>query len=329
MTVQGVAVWGLGRHANNRIIPILNSVDELSLVGVCSRNKKTVLECALEWDCIGWVDPFEMFESETVDIIYISTPIGVHANLVTQALNADKHVWCEKPLTCNLEHSVQLIKLAKHRKLMLAECLMYLHHPQFNRTIEYAKGMEAGPVHFVSCRFGIPFLDNPGFRYDPDLCGGAFWDVGSYTISAILELFPGYDLRVDYAQVSRKENFPVDVEGRALLSCSNGAKIYLDWGTGLGYRNEIDLWAENGSLFTEKVFSKPNDYKPCFKLLDKYGNESFEYCEKVDQFAEMFINFSRITSDSGKIDYEMMQILKRAKIMDEIVNLSNRITLKN
>ena len=40
MTVQGVAVWGLGRHANNRIIPILNSVDELSLVGVCSRNKK-------------------------------------------------------------------------------------------------------------------------------------------------------------------------------------------------------------------------------------------------------------------------------------------------
>ena len=56
------------------------------------------------------------------------------------------------------------------------------------------------------------------------------------------------------------------MEGRALLSSSNGAKAYLDWGIGLGYRNEIDLWAENGSFFTDKIFSKPEDYQPVFRL---------------------------------------------------------------
>ena len=110
MKVPGVAVWGLGRHSLKRIIPALDTMDELSLIGVCSRNKDSVSECALKWDCIGWIDPTKMLENDKVDIIYISTPIGVHANLVTQALNADKHVWCEKPLTCNFEDSNQLIK---------------------------------------------------------------------------------------------------------------------------------------------------------------------------------------------------------------------------
>ena len=100
----------------------------------------------------------------------------------------------------------------------------------------------------------------------------------------------------------------------------------MDWGIGLGYRNEIDLWAENGSFFTEKIFSKPENYKPVIKLRDKNGYESLEYCEQVEQFAEMFSSFSRITCDSKKIAYEMVQILKRAKIMDEIIHFSNSNT---
>jgi len=323
MTIQGVAVWGLGPHAYKRIIPVLYTMEELSLVGVCSRNKGSVIECAQKWECTGWVDPTEMLDSDKVDIIYISTPIGVHQNLATQALKAGKHVWCEKPLTCDYEDSERLVKQAKQGNQMLAECFMFLHHPQFSRVIEFSNGDEAGPVNFVSCRFGIPCLENPGFRNNPDLCGGAFWDVGSYTISAVMELFPDQELEVDFAEVCKKENSPVDINGRALLSYTNGVKAYLDWGLGLGYRNEIDLWAENGSIFTEKIFSKPEGYKPVFRLRDKNGNETIEYCEQVEQFVEMFRSFSRITSDSKKIAFEMDQILKRAKIMDEIVHFSN------
>ena len=132
MTVPGIAVWGLGRHAIKRIIPVLFSLKELSLVGICSRDQESVIDCSSKWDCIGWTDHTEMLKSSRVDIVCIATPIGVHANQVTQALEAGKHVWCEKPLTCNYEDTKLLLLLAKRRKKILAECFMYLHHPQFS-----------------------------------------------------------------------------------------------------------------------------------------------------------------------------------------------------
>ena len=324
MTIPCVAVWGLGQHALKRIIPALSSMEELSLVGVCSRNQEVISECSLKWKCIGWTDPTEMLENDTVDIIYLAAPIGVHKNLAIKALKAGKHVWCEKPLTCNYEDSELLVKLAKQGNQMLAECFMYLHHPQFTRVFGFANNDEAGPVHFVSCRFGIPFLEKPGFRHDPDLCGGAFWDVASYTISAVLELFPEQEPEVVFAEVCKKENFPVDIEGRALLSFSNGAKAYLDWGIGLGYRNEIDIWAENGSLFTDKVFSKPESYRPVYRLRDKNGNETLEYGEQSEQFIEMLRSFCCMLDNTKLTADERVRILQRAKVMDEIVRFSNR-----
>ena len=324
MTVPGVAVWGLGQHARKRIIPALLSMEELSLVGVCSRNKKSVDECALEWNCLGWTNHTDMLENDMVDIVYISTPIGVHANLAILALKSRKHVWCEKPLTCDYEDSEQLVELAKQGNQMLAECFMYLHHPQFHRVIEFAKGGEAGPVHFISCRFGIPFLEEPGFRYDPDLCGGALWDVATYTSSAVLELFPEQEVEVVFAEVCKKEDFPVDIEGRALLSTSNGVKVNLEWGIGLSYRNEIDIWAENGSFFTDKFFSKPEYYQPVYRLRDKNGNESLEYGEQAEQFVEMFRSFSCMLDNDKLAANERDRILQRAKVMDEIVHFSNR-----
>ena len=320
MSIPGVAVWGLGAHAIKRIIPTLSNLEDLSLVGVCSRNQKSVSECALKWDCNGWTDPIKMLENNKVDVIYISTPIGVHANLAIEALKAGKNVWCEKPLTCNYEDSERLLTLAKKGGQMLAECFMYLYHPQFNRLIEFANGTEAGQVHFVNCRFGIPFLEMPGFRNNPDLCGGAFWDVASYPISALVELFPEQEFEVVFAEICKKENFPVDIEGCALLRSSNGIKAYLDWGTGISYRNEVDLWAERGSLFTEKVFSKPKNFQPVYHLRDLKGDESLEYGNKAEQFVEMFRNFNYILSNTKLIKIEGDRIMKRAVLMDSSGN---------
>ena len=140
----------------------------------------------------------------------------------------------------------------------------------------------------------------------------------------MLELFPEKKLEVVFAEVCKKENFPVDIEGRALLSCSNGVKAYLDWGIGLGYRNEIDLWAENGSFFTDKVFSKPKDYRPVYRLRDKNGNESLEYGEQAEQFVEMFRSFCCMLDNAKLTADERDRILQRAKVMDEVVQLSKR-----
>ena len=323
MSVLGVAVWGLGRHARNRILPVLTSMNQLSLVGVCSRTEELVTECAQQWGCGGWTNPDDMLDNPDVDIVYIATPIGVHFKLATQALKAGKHVWCEKPLTCDYEDTKSLVYLAEQNQQMLTETFMYLHHPQFSKVQNFVNDCETGQVHSVICRFGIPILENPGFRHDPSLCGGALWDVASYTVSAVLALFPDQHAQVLFSEVRSKENFLVDTEGRALLRFSHGTVAYLEWGTGVGYKNEIDLWSENGSFFTDKIFSKPENYQPVYRIRDRNGNESLDYGNKTEQFKEMFHNFYNMFGSSVQTGVEYERILERARVMDEIIRYAS------
>jgi hypothetical protein len=117
-----------------------------------------------------------------------------------------------------------------------------------------------------------------------------------------------------------KDSSQVDSEGRVVLRFSQGVTAYLEWGVGVAYKNEIDLWAEDGSFFTDKIFSKPKEYQPQYRIRDLYGNESVENGEQSEQFMEMFHNFARIMSDKEEAIAEKKSILQRAKLMNDIVN---------
>ena len=318
MSLLNVAVWGLGNHAHNRILPALSAMDEIKLIGVCSRNSKVVEACAEEWSCYGWNDPEQMLNSTEVDVVYIATPIGVHFSLAKQAIEAGKNVWCEKPLTCSYIDTQALVSLAEKKGKVLTESFMYLYHPQFQRVKKFVDDSKG--VHSVICRFGIPTLDKPGFRSKLELCGGALWDVATYTVSAMLPLFPDQQVKVIFSEVLTKKGMQVDSEGRAVLRFSQGATAYLEWGVGVAYKNEIDLWAKDSSFFTDKIFSKPKEYQPQYKIRDINGNESVENGEQSEQFMNMFSNFLKIMNDKRKAVTERKSILQRAKLMNDIVN---------
>ena len=318
MRLLNVAVWGLGNHAQNRILPALTAIDEIKLIGICSRNTKIVEACAEQWSCYGWNDPDQMLNSTEVDVVYIATPIGVHFSLAKQAIEAGKNVWCEKPLTCSYTDTQALVSLSEKKDKILTESFMHLYHPQFQRVKKFVDDSKG--VHSVICRFGIPTLDKPGFRNSPELCGGALWDVATYTVSALFPLFPDQQVEVIFSEVLTKKGMQVDNEGRALLRFSQGATAYLEWGVGVAYKNEIDLWAVDSSFFTDKIFSKPKEYQPQYKIRDINGNESVENGEQSEQFIDMFRNFLLVMNDKEQALTERKNILKRAKVMNDIVN---------
>jgi dTDP-3,4-didehydro-2,6-dideoxy-alpha-D-glucose 3-reductase len=318
MSLLNVSVWGLGNHAQNRILPALSAINEIKLIGVCSRNSKVVESCAEQWGCYGWSDPDKMLSSSEVDVVYIATPIGVHFSLAQQAIEAGKHVWCEKPLTCSYIDTQALVSLAEDKDKVLTESFMYLYHPQFQRVKKFVDDSKG--VYSVICRFGIPTLDKPGFRNNSELCGGALWDVATYTTSALLPLFPDQQIKVIFSEVLTKIGEPVDSEGRALLKLSGGVTAYLEWGVGIAYKNEIDIWAKDGSFFTDKIFSKPKEYRPQYKIHDLKGNESGESGKQSEQFIDMFHNFVGIMSNNERAVAERITILQRAKLIDDIVN---------
>jgi dTDP-3,4-didehydro-2,6-dideoxy-alpha-D-glucose 3-reductase len=320
-----IAVWGLGKHALNNIVPVLFGMEELSLYGVCSRTERIVSECSKQWNCHGWVDPIDMLTDPGVDIIYLATPIGLHAVQGRQVLESGKHLWCEKPFTCDLADTKMLIKLAEEKELIVTEGFMYLDHPQFARISSFVHKKEMGDIKTITCRFGLPVLENPGFRNVKSLGGGAFWDVGSYTVSAVLALFPDQNIQVLYAERLGEESSSVDNNGRVILRFSNHTTVFLEWHVGCGYRNEIDIWAERGSLFTDKIFSKPADYIPVFRLRNLNGMESVFSVSAKNNFIEMFRRFCRILKNTDMADKEKQDILRRAETLDRIFKETNEL----
>lgn len=318
INVPTVAVWGLGNHAKNRILPTLAALDEVRLLGVCSRSADTVIEMANQWDCYGWYSSEEMLSHPDLDVVYIASPIALHYSMASQALKAGKHVWCEKPLTCDSRDTKALVSLAEKHGKVLNESFMYLYHPQFKKVKKFVD--ESKDIKSVVCRFGLPDIAAPGFRNDPKLCGGAFWDVASYNISALLALFPDQQVELLFSELIQKKGSPVDNEGRAILRFSNGVTAYLEWAIGVAYKNEIDLWSIDGSMFTDKIFSKPVGYKPTFYLRDLNGNIHLEEEEECDQFMEMFRYFADMMGDDVRIMAERQSILRRAELMCDIVN---------
>ena len=87
-------------------------------------------------------------------------------------------------------------KISDQRNLSACEGFMYLYHPQFIKLKEYIDKRKLGKIKSINCRFGLPKLDNPGFRFSRKLGGSCLLDVGSYPLSAILALFPDKESKV-------------------------------------------------------------------------------------------------------------------------------------
>jgi NDP-hexose-3-ketoreductase len=313
-----IAVWGIGPHATKKIIPAIAASKGLQLYGVCSRNTDVVAAQAQHWRCKAWTDPAAMLADAMLDVVYVSTPIALHAEHGRRVLTAGKHLWCEKPLTSELKSTLELLESAERHVLTVCEGLMYLHHPHFRQLSNYIAGGRLGEVLSVWSRFGVPKLDYPSFRTDPALGGGALFDVGCYPVSAIHALFPEHATSVVVSRIATRNGSPVDTDGTTVLELSNGTLAHLEWRINCAYRNDITVWGTAASLMTNQIFSKPANYVPRFQLHDLRGVETTETAEPGDHFVAMLEGFVAITERVADAAAERNRIARTASTLHEI-----------
>lgn len=318
MKTLGIAVWGLGPHAVRKILPAIASSPRLRLLGVCSRNPESVAAQAQAWSCQGWLDPSAMLGDPEVEVVYVSTPIGLHAEHGRRVLQAGKHLWCEKPLTTSLDATMELVETAQNKRLSICEGLMYLHHPQFQQLAACVTNGRLGTVLSVGSRFGIPKLEHAGFRTDPNLGGGALFDVGCYPVSAIHALFPDHETRVVASLMGTRDGSAVDTDGSTVLEVSNGMTAHLEWRINCAYRNEVTVWGTLGSVTTRQIFSKPPTWVPEFEFCDLRGVATIETGVAADHFVTMLERFADMTNGTDDGIAERTRIVRTARVMDEI-----------
>ena len=316
-----VAVWGLGQHAINNIIPALQASSHFTLYGVCSRNISNLEKISGEFLCNSWKTPEEMLQDNSIDVVCLSTPPGLHYSQGLMILNSQKHFWCEKPLTTNNQNSLELLSIAKSRKLSIFEGFMYLYHPQFLKLKEILLEELLGTLKEIKIRFELPKLDNPGYREAKDLGASALFDLGVYPISLILNLFGKRNINI--LSVDLNDGIDgFDLGGKIIIEINHKLRCSMEWSYNKEYLHEISIKGSNGVLFSENIFSKKPDYLPYFKIMDQ--NDNFYKIEstKANHFELMLDSFYWSIEDQEKMDIQRDAILEVSDFIDQIINFN-------
>jgi D-xylose 1-dehydrogenase (NADP+, D-xylono-1,5-lactone-forming) len=146
-----------------------------------------------------------MLADPAIDAIYNPLPNTLHAQWSIRALEAGKHVLCEKPLATSPADARSMFDAAKRVGLMLVEGYPYRAQPQTRKLRELLAANAIGRVRFVQASIGFPMSDPSNIRMNPALAGGALMDAGCYPVSLVRMIAGTRPARV-HAMADRAES---------------------------------------------------------------------------------------------------------------------------
>jgi predicted dehydrogenase len=178
--------WGLMSTAriNDKIIPAIRNSQQGSLEAVASRKGMKVRSYARKNGIPRAFGSYqEMLASDAIDVVYISLPNHLHAEWTIKALQAGKHVLCEKPLALSEKEVEAIQKASQDTGYLAAEALMYRHHPQSIMIEKLIADGKLGELQSIRGVFNFILGGPKDIRNQVEMGGGALWDIGIYPVT--------------------------------------------------------------------------------------------------------------------------------------------------
>jgi predicted dehydrogenase len=130
----------------------------------------------------------ELVADPEVDAIYNPLPNSLHAKWTLRAIEAGKHVLCEKPFTANAGEAERVAAAADRSGLVVMEAFHWRYHPLASRMVDIVRSGELGAVQHIESSFCFPLLSRKDIRWQLNLAGGALMDAGCYAIHIVRTL---------------------------------------------------------------------------------------------------------------------------------------------
>ena len=178
--------WGLLSTAriNRALLPPLQASKRNRLLAVASRSQESAAAYAKEKKIPRAHGSYEsLLADPEIDVIYNPLPNHLHAEWTIKAVEAGKHVLCEKPLALTVEEVDAISSAARKHGRVVAEAFMYRHHPQTLKVQELVKSGSLGDLRLIRGSYTYALSRAGDVRLDPAMGGGSLWDVGCYPIS--------------------------------------------------------------------------------------------------------------------------------------------------
>ena len=243
--------WGILSTAdiNRKVIPGMRASDKVELMAVASRDQRRAEEYAREWEIDRAYGSYQaLLDDDDVEAVYISLPNTLHCDWSIRAVEAGKHVLCEKPMSRHVGDVESAFDAAEKNGRILMEAFMYRHNPQTARLRQLVDDGAIGDVRLVRSCFSYSLYDADNIRLRTDVEGGSLMDVGCYCVSGS-RLLAGEPEQLYGQQFVGPSG--TDWVFSGTMRFTGDVLAQFDCGTALPERDELEAIGESGSLFLD------------------------------------------------------------------------------
>ncbi len=314
-------ILGTATIAREAVIPALRKApycQHAEIVAIASRQSDQAREVAKQFEIPKAHGSYEsLLDDPDIDVVYLPLPNHLHVPYAIRALEAGKHVLCEKPIGLSAAEAEQLMEAASlHPHLKVMEAFMYRFHPQWQWARQMVEEGRIGTLRTIHTFFSF-YEDNPvSILNHPEWGGGGLMDIGCYALSLSRFLFRAEPERV-MGILEEDSRFGVDRLTSGILRFAAGTSTFT-CATQLAPYERVQVLGTKGRLELETPFIPPTD-QPCrawLEIEETLEEIRFDPCDHYGIQADLF---SRAILDDTPVPTPLADAVANMKAIDAIV----------
>ncbi len=274
--------WGVlstAKIAVEKVIPAMQLGEHCAVTAIASRDPEKAQAVGRRLDLPKAYGAYEaLLADPDVDAVYNALPNHLHVPWSIEALQAGKHVLCEKPLGLTAAEAQQLRDAARARpRLKVMEAFMYRHHPQWQKARQLIADGKIGALRTIQSFFSYYNADPDNIRNVAEMGGGGLMDIGCYSISLARFIFDAEPERA-CGMMEYDPQFDVDRLTSGMLDFGRGTATFT-CSTQLAPYQQVNIFGTEGRIEIEVPFNAPPD-RPC-RMWHQHGGETDEIVLKA------------------------------------------------
>jgi len=314
--------WGVLSTANiglEKVLPAMQKGEYCEITAIASQNLERGKAAAAQLGIPQAYGSYEeLLADDNIDAVYIPLPNHLHVPWTKKALEAGKHVLCEKPIGLNTAEAEDLLACAKkHSQLKVMEAFMYRHHPQWLKAQQLVNEGKIGNLLNIHSFFSYYNADPANIRNMAEIGGGGLMDIGCYCISLARFIFNSEPQRV-LGKMEYDPEFKTDRLCSGLLDFGDQSSTFT-CSTQLTSYQRVNIFGTEGRIEIEIPFNAPPD-QPCriwHQQDEKLEEITFELC---DQYTIQGDLFSQAILNKTEVPTPLVDSVKNMRVLDAVIN---------
>src|SRR6202049_4110182 len=261
---------GAASIAVPKVIPGMQQSQYCDVAAIASRDLSKARSAAASLKIAKAYGSYEeLLGDPEIEAIYNPLPNHLHVPWSIKAMEAGKHVLCEKPIALNAAEAKTLLPVRNRAGIKIGEAFMVRTHPQWLRTRELIREGRIGELRAIVGVFSYFNRDQKNLRNKPEWGGGGLRDIGCYPITVSRFMYGAEPLRVS-GVLERDQEFGTDRLASAILEFSGGHAVFTCSTQMVSYQR-MQFLGTKGRIEMEIPFNGPND-RPTRLFIDDGGD---------------------------------------------------------